>query len=952
MSKKLILLMSFVVVLALADTNVVFGAVWEGTNKESRDAVEQTNPTPSGSMDFGSSDLEFCNDSGIVTIGLRFVNVRVPAGATVTNAYVELTQDDMESSAAVHIIIQGELTPNAPAFADTPGNISTRPATTAVAKWSPEHWPASGSKNRTSDISAVIEEVLGQPGWAAGNALVLIFNQDPDNPSQSHRTSDKAAGTLLLHIEYTLGKAAKPSPAFGEIDVSRDVVLGWKPGIYAAPTNGHKVYLSENFDDVKNGVGGITQSATSYAPPQRLDFSTTYYWRVDEVNGAPDYGVYEGAVWSFTTELLAYPIENVTAAASSQALNRGVENAVNGSGLDESGLLHDKKADDNMWLSDITGPQPTWIEFEFDKPYKLHEMWVWNSNGSLEPMIGFGFKDVTVEYSANGTDYTTLGTTAEFARAPGTPGYEHNTTIDFGGVAARYIRLTANSNWGGILNQYGLSEVRFFFIPVNATQPYPDSGATGVDRAVVLGWAAGREAVTHDVYVSTDEQAVIDGTAAVATVTEASHGPLALDLNTIHYWKVNEVNEAESPSTWESAIWSFTTKDNIVVDDFESYNDLDPGDPASKRIFNVWIDGFGVATNGSLVGYENAPFCEQTIVYGGKQSMPFFYSNTGGAAYSEAELTLTPAQNWTEAQVQTLAVHFNGTAGNTGQLYVKVNGSKVTYDGQASNLTLATWQAWNIDLASSGVGLQNVTKLAVGIDGNGASGTLYFDDIGLYARSREFITPVEPSSAGLIGHWKLDEGTGTIAFDSSGLGNDGTLGGDPQWVAGIMGGALDLDGSDDYVAIDAIADDLTTNNFTVSLWIKSTQMGEGTVIGSNTTGSGHDFIFGVQQGLLLVEAGGYNTYPPKISDNQWHFIAYVRDGNKAYAYTDGVLVGTETPSGNPAGQARWSIGQEWDSSPSDEFRGMVDDARFYNYALSGAEIGWLTGRTQPFDKPF
>jgi len=95
----------------------------------------------------------------------------------------------------------------------------------------------------------------------------------------------------------------------------------------------------------------------------------------------------------------------------------------------------------------IPGPQPTWIEFEFDRAYKLHEMWVWNSNDSLESLIGLGFKDVTIEYSANGNDYSTLGTTHEFARAPGEPDYAHNNTIDFGGVAAKHVRLTANSNW-------------------------------------------------------------------------------------------------------------------------------------------------------------------------------------------------------------------------------------------------------------------------------------------------------------------------------------------------------------------------------------------------------------------------------------------------------------------------------------------------------------------------
>ncbi|MHC4173837.1 MAG: discoidin domain-containing protein [Planctomycetota bacterium] len=454
----------------------------------------------------------------------------------------------------------------------------------------------------------------------------------------------------------------------------------------------------------------------------------------------------------------------MTATASSvKEASVGPENTINGSGLDENDLHSTDETD--MWLSSAE-PLGAWIQYEFDKIHKLHQMWVWNYNQTIESILGFGLRDVTIEYSTNGTDYTTLGTTHEFARAPSAAGYAHD-TVDFGGLGAKYVRLTATSNWGGILPQYGLSEVRFLYIPVNATEPYPDSGATGVVRDVVLGWRAGREAVTHDVYVSTDEQAVIDGIAAVVSVAEASHGPLALDLDTTHYWKVNEVNEAETITTWESAIWSFTTSDNVVVDDFESYNDLDPGDPASKRIFNVWIDGFQVPTNGSLVGYENAPFCEQTIVNGGRQSMPFFYANTGGAAYSEAELTLTPAQNWTEARVQVLVVYFRGTEGNTGQLYAKINGTKVAYGGQAGNVALPGWQVWSIDLASSGASLQSVTKLAVGVDGNGASGTLYFDDIGLYVVAP--VPVVDVSIATGTDDAEEDVGAGSIDTGSSDL---------------------------------------------------------------------------------------------------------------------------------------------------------------------------------------
>ncbi|MHC4804974.1 MAG: LamG-like jellyroll fold domain-containing protein, partial [Planctomycetota bacterium] len=361
------------------------------------------------------------------------------------------------------------------------------------------------------------------------------------------------------------GLASEPNPADGATDVPRDIVLSWTPGEFA---DKHDVYLGTVFYDVNDAsrtnplgvLAGQNQDPNIYAPPERLAFSETYYWRVDEVNGPPDYTVYEGDLWSFTTEPIGYPIENITATASSaHQADMGPENSINGSGLDANDLHSNEPTD--MWLSsaELLG---AWIEYQFDKVYKLHQMWVWNSNQMVESLVGMGFRDVTIEYSTNGTDYTTLGTTHEFAQAPGAAGYAHNTTVDFGGAGAKYVRLTATSNWGGIMPQYGLSEVRFLHIPVSATKPYPGSGATGVEADVVLTWRAGREAVTHDVYFSTDEQAVIDRTAPVATVTEARHGPLSLDLDVTHYWRVDEVNEAETPTTWESNIWSFRVSDH------------------------------------------------------------------------------------------------------------------------------------------------------------------------------------------------------------------------------------------------------------------------------------------------------------------------------------------------------------------------------------------------------
>ncbi|HUV67925.1 MAG TPA: LamG-like jellyroll fold domain-containing protein, partial [Sedimentisphaerales bacterium] len=313
---------------------------------------------------------------------------------------------------------------------------------------------------------------------------------------------------VMLGVGMTPALASEPYPADGATDVPSDVVLIWKPGEYAPTVNGHKVYLSKSLDDVSDGIGGVTLDNSSYAPPQRLDFGMTYYWRVDEANSVSGWN--QGRVWQFAVEPFVYPIagQNIAATASSSFnAATGPGNTINGSGLDADGLHSEEQTD--MWLSTPTGAQPTWIQYEFDEIYKLHEMWIWNYNQMIESIVGFGIKDVTIEYSADGIDWAQLADVPEFAQAPGTPGYAHNTTVDLRGVAAKYVRITADSN-RGFLAQYGLSEVRFFYIPIHAREPVPADGATGVSIGtiddpldVTLGFRAGREAAKHNVYLST-----------------------------------------------------------------------------------------------------------------------------------------------------------------------------------------------------------------------------------------------------------------------------------------------------------------------------------------------------------------------------------------------------------------------------------------------------------------
>jgi hypothetical protein len=233
----------------------------------------------------------------------------------------------------------------------------------------------------------------------------------------------------------------------------------------------YDVYFGTSFDDVNNAMQadpcGVLvsegQVETTYDPNGLLEFSRTYYWRVDVIDvvaGSLEPVIYKGPVLSFTTEDFVYPIQNVTATASSRERGMGPENTTNGSGLAEND--GHSGASNDMWLSKNACPQ--WIQYEFDQVYALNELWVWNSNQLVEPIMGFGARTVKIEYSTDGTTWALVEGVPEFARAPGHPGYVANTIVSFDGVPAKYVKLTIEKGWG-TAPAVGLSEVRFFYIP-------------------------------------------------------------------------------------------------------------------------------------------------------------------------------------------------------------------------------------------------------------------------------------------------------------------------------------------------------------------------------------------------------------------------------------------------------------------------------------------------------
>jgi hypothetical protein len=753
---------------------------------------------------------------------------------------------------------------------------------------------------------------------------------------------------VLKSLGVNPGRAENPVPAVGAVDIPRDGVVSWEAGQFAQT---HDVYLGTAFADVntasradaKGVLAGQGQAETTFDPPGSLTYGQTYYWRVDEVNKTPDNTIFKGEVWSFTVEPYGYPITPVAATASSYQAGMEPEKTIDGSGL--TGDLHGT-VETTMWLS--AGAGPAWIQYEFDQVYRLHQLQVWNSNQMVEAFLGFGAKEVTIETSVDGTTWAPVGDVPQFNRAPGAPDYAPNTTVSLGGVEAKYVKLTINSNWGGMAPQAGLSEVRFFYIPLQARAPQPAPDATGVSVDTELNWRPGREAGSHKVYFGTDANAVVQGTAA-KTVSDHSYSPGVLNLDTTYYWRVDEVNTV----TYPGDVWSFTTQDSKVVDDFESYTDQ-----AGAEVFSAWVDGFDdPAKNGAVVGLGtavNGTFGETTIIHGDKQSMPFAYDNST-APLSEATVTFDTPQDWTASGIKSLSLWFQGVAGNGGQLYVKINGTKIVYDGEAADLARPTWQVWNLDLSQAGK-VNSVRSLTIGIEGAGAKGTLYVDDIRLYSRTPAYITPVQPAK-GPVAYYRLD---GDYK-DASGNGRNGTAVGGPTFVAGKSGQAVSLDGAGDYITIDSWQGILGSSPFTISLWVNSTAVDDRTMVcwGGATNGTRVDFR--LYQGRLRVEHGNGNLQGNTVlADGQWHHVALVvtQDATLVYPqvalYVDGLNDTQGTADPDPFGTVAdvpVTLGQRRTNNDRD-FQGMLDEVRIFDVALSAEEVAGLAGRTIPLHKAF
>jgi hypothetical protein len=174
----------------------------------SDDAEEALNP---GYHNWNeSSDLEVVHDridnGGPQLVGMTFRDIDIEAGQVIDNAYIEFVCDEiLNGTLDAYFLIWGHLTPNSEGFV-APFVISNRPKTEAKVPWQPDPWDAGGQTIRTVNIAPIIQELIDQEGWIAGNAVEIIIGADPDMPSFTGvRCAESydglASAAPLLHIE-------------------------------------------------------------------------------------------------------------------------------------------------------------------------------------------------------------------------------------------------------------------------------------------------------------------------------------------------------------------------------------------------------------------------------------------------------------------------------------------------------------------------------------------------------------------------------------------------------------------------------------------------------------------------------------------------------------------------------------------------------------------------------
>jgi len=203
----------------------------------------------------------------------------------------------------------------------------------------------------------------------------------------------------------------------------------------------------------------------------------------------------------------------------------------------------------------------------------------------------------------------------------------------------------------------------------------------------------------------------------------------------------------------------------------------------------------------------------------------------------------------------------------------------------------------------------------------------------------------ESTGSNLISHWKLDENSGTDAFDSSD-GNDGVVNG-ASWTTGVVNSSLLFDGADDFVFIENSENLNFVGNFTAMAWVKWSIDPETGDNWANILNKGEDSQWQIQHSydnskfefaLNTDNTRGWVYSSTEVKMDVWYHVAGVYDGSEIRIYVNGTYENQEDLTGNvyvtdyPVNIGRRSVYNDR------YFSGVIDEVYLYNRTLSAEEL--------------
>jgi hypothetical protein len=174
-------------------------------------STDDAEENPNGKVYLTSSDLDLIVDKQAQTVGIRFSDLSIPENAIITKAYIQFQADETNFFMDTQLNIVAESTDNAVSFSNTDYNISSRSTTNASVSWAPAVWDtigAAGEDQRTSELSAIVQEIVSETGWHSGNAMAFIFTGTGTRTAEAY--DGDPTGAPLLYLEYTTDNTSAP----------------------------------------------------------------------------------------------------------------------------------------------------------------------------------------------------------------------------------------------------------------------------------------------------------------------------------------------------------------------------------------------------------------------------------------------------------------------------------------------------------------------------------------------------------------------------------------------------------------------------------------------------------------------------------------------------------------------------------------------------------------------